>query len=319
MLKNIIISALLFTSTIYAEVQNSIIPAMENTRIVYAYINTQQRDKIDRALNADCPLRIMSFNMLFNLDFSEKQLDEENRWPNRAPRLIEYLDYANADIIGSQELQQDQIDCILSGLNNKYSYFGFSQKGEIEAIFYRPERLSFIEGKVIPFDGYKRNTFCCCHFIDKLTGKDLIVINCHLTFKNIERREFEAKVLSNFIKLQNHHTAVLVTGDFNTFPFRPELKLPFYDGDAILSTIEESPVKNSMQQSLLGHYGPISSTNYSSEFHSSFSSLGTPGVILDHIFVNRNVTVLRHAIDPAKIDDHFPSDHFPVIVDFIVQ
>jgi endonuclease/exonuclease/phosphatase family metal-dependent hydrolase len=40
-------------------------------------------------------------------------------------------------------------------------------------------------------------------------------------------------------------------------------------------------------------------------------------VILDHIYVAGAVEVLLHAVEPARVDGHFPSDHMPLIADLL--
>ena len=76
---------------------------------------------------------------------------------------------------------------------------------------------------------------------------------------------------------------------------------------------------DSPKRSFFGHFGPISSTNFCAEKKKPFCSEGEPGIILDHVFVSDGIHVLSHGIDSAKVDGHFPSDHFPVIVDVIIH
>lgn len=50
-----------------------------------------------------------------------------------------------------------------------------------------------------------------------------------------------------------------------------------------------------------------------------FKESGVPGIILDRIYSNQNSLILIHGIEPAKVDNHFPSDHMPVVVDFLIR
>ena len=52
---------------------------------------------------------------------------------------------------------------------------------------------------------------------------------------------------------------------------------------------------------------------------SRFKGTGTPGIILDYIYVSKKITVLTHAVELGTVDGHFPSDHMPVLIDFLIN
>jgi len=330
--KIFILSLLASFTPLFGTVNHSILPLMNTPFLkdLSGKINESQKEAIENALCSSKPLRVMSFNMLFNLPISEEKLDSVNRWPARGSRLIEYLAWACPDLIGTQELQRDQIQEINRELHETYGYYGmgtgcWGERGDVPTVFYKKSRLELLEGNTHYFsDSFEKpifgasayhNTFIVCRFWDICEEREFYLINTHLAFSNIEKRYYEATLLRNFINRLPAHIPIIMTGDFNTFPFRQELGLPFYDGEEILSILESSCVKDSQKLALLGHFGPISSTNYCLERNKPFCVKGTPGVILDHIFVNPFIRVLRHGIDPAEVDGYFPSDHFPVIAD----
>ena len=249
-------------------------------------------------------LRVMSFNMLF--DLYDKQLTPENRWPERKKRIIEYILHAKPDIIGSQELQNNQRLDLLEALGDEYILFGNER-----AILYRKDRLKLLNHR-------ESGRFMTACFED-CKKRCFTVINTHFSFSSIECRLAEAKQLASMAR--SIQGPLIVTGDFNTFPLRPELPLPFFDGDYILSVIESGGLKDSHDITACGRFGPIASTNLCSETMLPFKDTFCPGVILDHIFVNDCVKVKCTAIDPAKVDGCYLSDHFPVIadVDFIAN
>ena len=249
------------------------------------------------------PLRVMSFNML--LDCHDKKLPQEHRWPQRRTRLIEYIRHVHPDIIGSQELQENQREYFLEELGDTYCMLG----GE-EAIFYNKERLELVCGR-------QCGRITLGMFKDKKQSCSFTLINTHLSFSSVEKRLAEAKQLAKIIKTID--CPVIVTGDMNTFPMRPNIAIPFYDGDYIVNLIEQSGVRDARLKAQRGHFGLISTTNFSSETFECFACDGEPGVILDHIFVSKDVTVKTHAIDPARVDGHCISDHFPVIADVVIH
>lgn len=321
--------------SLFGSIKKSIVPSM-NFLIIKELNEKVSVDQINDMQSFfqlfDQRIRIMSFNMLLN--YSESHLDVVDHWENRKERVISYIQYAHPDVIGSQELQSDQLDDILCAIGDEYHYYGLGTKdgikeGDIPAIFYCKNRLELVKGQTFYFSETpykisngpfgKKNTFTLCQFRDKKTDHQFIILNTHFSFGNVEQRHYEACKLREFLLGNRFELPLLITGDFNTFPFRQELDLPFYDGDKIIGVIEEGGVIDSLKTSLFGHFGPISSTNFCAKEKKPFCSEGDPGIILDHIFVNKRIRVLSHGIDPAKVDGHFPSDHFPVIADIVIS
>jgi endonuclease/exonuclease/phosphatase family metal-dependent hydrolase len=70
---------------------------------------------------------------------------------------------------------------------------------------------------------------------------------------------------------------------------------------------------------ILDHLGPISTFSNAPDDVVAFKGTGTPGVFLDHIYVSKDITVLIHAVQPGKVNGDFPSDHLPVLIDFIID
>ena len=64
---------------------------------------------------------------------------------------------------------------------------------------------------------------------------------------------------------------------------------------------------------------PISTFTNNQTSVQPFQGTGTPDIILDHIYVSEKVTVLTHAVEHGTVDGHFPSDHMPVLIDFLVN
>ncbi|MFZ0565840.1 MAG: endonuclease/exonuclease/phosphatase family protein [Chlamydiales bacterium] len=337
-MKKILLLFCFFTFSLFGEVNDSIIPLMDQMCIkdLIGKVNDQQRRAIEDIFKSnDETLRIMSFNMLFNYPAIESRLDPENRWELRKSRLIEYLRWADADIIGSQELLKGQIDEVMSVIGNTYCYYGNieseeeKEEKEITAIFYRKNRLKLLEGKTYYYSNIpcevsqnhysRKNSVTFCRFQDLRNGKQLAICNTHLTFRCAEERYYEGCSLRQLINILNNSIPLFVVGDFNTFPFRQQLDLPFFDGDGIESLIKGNSLEDSRYRAIFGHFGPIATTNYCSEKQKTFCGEGQPGVILDHIFVNSRVKVVTHGIDPARVNGLFPSDHFPVIVDVLLN
>lgn len=302
---------------LFSEVQNSHIPLMDslysqNFRI---YNNSQDACTQYALQHQNEKLRIMTFNMLYNAQDAEDKLPIQHRWSHRKSRLFEYLNYANADIIGSQELQEDQVAEVINALGPTYSYYGLKTReidgrSDTNAVFFNACRFELVKAETIFYEP-KGNGFTCCYFKDKLLDKNLIVINTKLSWgitgKAMEKRSSEAIKLSEFIKPLSDHDAILLLGDFNT--------IYFLDGKSIVKTLTENNLMDSENVSIFRHFGPYCSINNSRIFFTPFTGPELNGFILDRIFVNDYFYVLAHAIDIAKVNGEYPSDHFPVIAD----
>lgn len=155
---------------------------------------------------------------------------------------------------------------------------------------------------------------------DKRTRHDVYVFNTHFVFPDINMRESQANLVVRTVKPLAEKETVIFMGDLNVIPARLDMpNLPFYDGDNILRILSEGNIKDARLQSLLGHIGPIATfTNKDGEAE-PFVGYGTPGIMLDRIYVSKQVKVLVHAVEPTKIDGHFPSDHMPVLIDCLID
>ena len=110
-----------------------------------------------------------------------------------------------------------------------------------------------------------------------------------------------------------------ISGSLNTFPNWPETCFPALDGDFVDKVLTKKTLKDSYAQALVGHVGPISTFTNNPPGVEPFEGTGSPGVFLDHIYVSPGIAVLLHAVQPATVDKHFPSDHMPVIIECIVK
>jgi endonuclease/exonuclease/phosphatase family metal-dependent hydrolase len=307
---------------LFSEVENSIIPLMDSIYSQnFRVSNINQEAWMQYAAqHQNEKLRIITFNMLYNVQDAEDKLPLKHRWATRKLRLFEYLDYAKADIIGSQELQEDQVAEVINSLGASYAYYGLKTR-EIEgrsdtnAIFFKTDRFELIEAETIFYEDPRGNGFSYCYFKDKLLNKNLIVINTKLswgiTWKAMKKRLSEVIKLNAFINLLSTCEPILLLGDFNT--------LYFLDGKSIVKALTENNLKDSENLSIFRHFGPYCSINNSNILLTPFIGPELKGVILDRIFVNEYFCVLAHAIDIAKVNGEFPSDHFPVIADILFR
>lgn len=312
------------SSLINATVENSVIPAMEKFECLNNLspnkYSKEQFEKIRDALKGKkYRLRIATYNMLFNR--FDQNLEPENWWPERLPRIVELVNDMKADIIGVQELEKDQLNDLMPFMKSQYSFFfqGPDNK-EQDGVFYRTRRLKLIHHKSYNMSS---GILTVVWLKDRKTGTILAVANTHLAFSNIENRTAQAHfVRKKMKKIASKYPAVFM-GDLNTFPNWPNESFPALDGDYVNRVLSKycfcKGLRDSMTRSVVGHLGPIATfTNKEGDIQ-PFKGTGTPGVILDHIYVSKKIQVLIHAVQPAQVNGHFPSDHMPVIADCVVK
>ncbi|MES2122970.1 MAG: endonuclease/exonuclease/phosphatase family protein [Chlamydiota bacterium] len=312
-----------------AALENSIVPIVEKFEMVenlsaskyapgqYAQIVESLKRKADR-------IRVVSYNVLFNIN--DESLDPINRWKERLPRIVELLTEMQPDVIGVQELFRSQFDDLLPLIAKTYGvYYDVKGQGELNAIFYRKGRFEQVKGEVVRLSKPDKLDICstltCLELLDKKSNQKVIFFNTHLPFEGIAKREENAIKIAEIISSYPDQQPIVLMGDFNTFPNRPDLSaLPAFDGDYIKQILTtHAPLKDAMGRALVGHVGPIATFTNVPEGKTPFKGLGTPGVILDHIYISKGIVPLLHAIQPATVGGHFPSDHMPVFIDCVLK
>lgn len=309
-------------------IENSVIPQMEKFENIdnlspHKYSMRQFLEIASRLEQKNERIRIATYNVLLN-KFDEN-LEEVNRWPIRLPRIVEIIREMKPDILCVQELYSDQLAGLLPFLEDLYAFYSHqSTEGELNGIFYLKNRFEINEAQVWPMSQCPEmkysDTLTMLQLKDRKTNKSFVVFNTHLSFSKIDKREGQAKFIAKKIAGFAEKMPVVLTGDMNTFPNRPDFdKLPFYDGGYIDNILKDKSLKDAKEASLLGHIGPLATFTNAMDDIAPFKGTGTPGVILDHIYVSEGIKVLIHAVQPATVDGHFPSDHMPILIDCIIE
>lgn len=328
---------------LFSTIDDSVLPLMNKLLDQHFDRGEKERDRAKIEL-ADQQrmniLRVMTYNMLYNIDEAEEKLPTHHRWQYRLPRVIEYLRYAEPDIIGSQELQEDQLQEVIDFLGANYEHYGEKTRenegrSDVNAIFFKKSRLDLLEAKTIPFEDKEcQNGFTFCLFRDKIRKNEFVVVNTKLTWGSGERRLAEAEQLNRFSNELPDTQPLLVLGDFNTYPsgnllyyYSTYIKPLFsrsahkfsFNGKEVEKALKGSNLKDARELSSSGHLGPLCSITNSRITVEPFVGPKLIGFILDHIFINEHVEVLTHGIDTAKVNGEYPSDHFPVVADIIMK
>lgn len=256
-------------------------------------------------------LVVMSFNLRFASD------DGENRWSQRREALAATIRGEKPDVIGTQEGLYHQLEDISRDLPD-YRYVGLGRRGgsndEFCAIFYRKERFDVTaydhfwlserprEIGSTSYDAKLPRMVTWARLRDRVTEQAYYIVNTHFDHAHEISREKSATQLHEFVRTLETKDPVIVTGDFNaaaetTTPWRTLTE----DGALIDSFVEA------------GFADPLPGT-----FHDFTGDASARGRI-DWILYRGNMSPREPRIVRPRADGVYPSDHFPVIVQFSMR
>jgi endonuclease/exonuclease/phosphatase family metal-dependent hydrolase len=254
----------------------------------------------------ETPFNIITYNIRMNTAG-----DGENAWPLRKEKVAGLLKFHQADIFNVQEALPEQMDD-LTALMPLFDHVGVGRDdgkraGEHMAVFYKKSRFEKLSDGMFwlsetpdkPGFGWDAACNRTCTWIklkDRITKKSFLVLDTHLDHRGMKAREEGVKlILSRIPELNKENLPLIFTGDFNlvkeSAPVQDVLKV-LYDA---------------RDKSLTPPYGPEGTSG-------GFAVRGKSRVI-DFIFINQKVTVLRHGVLSDSFNMFYPSDHLPVLAE----
>ncbi len=264
-------------------------------------------------------LNIMTFNIRL-----ATQADGYNYWGNRTDLVRSMIEYHDAEIVGLQEAMRVQLDDLARMLPN-YEWYGVCRTdgtttpdpdNEFSAILYKKDRLERLDGATfwlsetpeIPgsksWDAAITRIVTWAKFRDKQSGKEFFHFNTHFDHVGAKAREESAKLILTRIAAIAGDAPVVLTGDFNCEP----TDTPYL---IITDKKDRRHLQDALFISKMPHHGPLSTW-------SGFSFPGVPGRRIDYIFVNDQISVLKHGILAESWSGRFPSDHLPVLAKMVI-
>jgi len=252
-------------------------------------------------------MNIITYNIRYNTPS-----DMQNAWPNRRANVIELLKRHKADIFSVQEALYDQIMDLKDGISG-YDYVGVGRddgniNGEFSAIFYNSNRFTLMENGTfwlsqtprIPSKSWDAalNRICTwARLKDKETRKSFYIYNTHFDHKGVKaRKESAILILKKISEISARIDPVILTGDFNLTPDEKPLVLI------------RQKLKDSRQISKTAAQGPEGTFN-DFDFTSKLENR------IDYIFVNKMVEINKYSVITDSKNNHYPSDHLPVLVE----
>ncbi len=262
------------------------------------------------------PVRIMTFNIRLNTP-----VDGLNAWPYRKDPAAGMIRFHHADIAGVQEALAGQVHDLAERLP-EYGWIGVGrddgkEAGEFMAVFYLKNRFRVLKDSTFwlsehpdrpgrGWDAACNRVVTCGRFEDLQTGKIFYLFNTHFDHRGETARRESAKLLLSAVRKIAGGSDAVVTGDFNAAPEMIPIQIVTGHHDSSQAAF----LVDSKTVSIHPHQGP------SGTFTGFQQAEDEP---IDYIFITRGVTVLNHATLSDQFDGRFPSDHYPVLAEVVME
>lgn len=257
-------------------------------------------------------LRVMTYNIRF-----DNPADGVHAWPNRKELVASVIRFHKADIIGVQEALEHQIQDLMELLPG-YDWVGVGRNedegGEFSAILYRSSVVAVKEAQTFwlsespdepgsqSWDSSLPRIATWAHFVTSSEERELFVLNTHFDHRGEQARLESAHLIKEQTSRLANGLPVIVMGDLNATSEQPPLALlsdtPLPDGRSL---------HDGFVHSLQPHHGPASTWT-------GFTKIEADRRI-DYIFASEDLPIHYHAILTDKLEDRYPSDHLPVLVE----
>lgn len=254
---------------------------------------------------AGAPLRVMTFNVRVPVDINM------NAWVNRRDLLVQVIKAQHPDVLGTQELTEEQGEYIAAHLPG-YAWFGQGReggtKGEHMGVFYRTDRLQVLRsgdfwlsdtpdvpGSQTWGQPYPRMV-TWARFRLRHGGGTFDYFNTHFPYRpqDVRARMLSADEILQRIGQLPLTDRVILAGDFNNSP--------------------DSPVYAKLTGSL--HDAWVVATSRAGPAKTFHNFTGNPDQRIDWILTRGFKT---RAVQTITTHDgaHYPSDHFPVVAELV--
>ena len=174
-------------------------------------------------------LEVVSYNIRY-----DNSQDGENQWDIRKETLASYLLKSSPDIIGMQEVLNNQL-ADLSNFLKEYKHVGVGRedgktKGEYSPIFYRKSKLKVLMSSTfwlsetpqkisVGWDAALERICTYALFIDRKSKKQFWVFNTHFDHLGQKARSESVNLILEQISILNvNDYPILITGDLNLTP-----------------------------------------------------------------------------------------------------
>ncbi len=254
------------------------------------------------------PFRIATFNIRLPADKAP------NAWTCRVDRVRALIRQRGFDLMGLQEATSNQVDDLLT---EGWAYVGAGREdgkrgGEASCIFYKKDRFemrdsgTFWLSETPEIPGSKSWEAACPRVCtwgrmkDRKTGREFVYFNTHLDHMSAAARENGMALILKRMPQLAQGRPVFLSGDMNAIPGTQPIRLAM------------AMLRDSAALSRTPHKGPV-------ETYNGFKFDEKPKVRIDYIFVSGGIDVKTHTTLDDSQDKLYPSDHFPVAADVVIE
>lgn len=246
----------------------------------------------------------------YNIKNAQPVARKEHNWPYRKGAILEMICSRNWDIVGLQEVTEEQWQTIaqLEDFEQLGTIRDTEEYGEYNPILFRTAKYKCLESdtfwlsptphQMSKADSWKAACFRIATWAvlkDKISGKEILVINTHFDHMSCLARQESAKQLLAFVKAQPYQEVMLM-GDLNAEPdepFYPILCQLFTDVSVAATCC-------------LGPKGSFIDEDFPEEIEGKVLQK------IDYIFVSGQFAIQRVEIVAERKGDAYPSDHLPL-------
>lgn len=300
--------------------------AWQNTLFGEMIIDLIDRGKLDVLNSIDqagaepeeegLSLNVMTFNVRYN-----NPNDGRNAWPFRKDNAAQMIIDNEVDIVGMQEVLDDQrtdLDQLLAG----YRSVGVGRadgkrKGEFSPIYYKEERFERVDWGTFwlsdeplsvgtkGWDAAYPRIATWIILKDKASGVEVLALSTHLDHRGVQARPKSASLIISRVEALAGGRPIIVMGDFNSFP----------DSEAI-AIMKSGEGKNRLHDSrelarrVIGYEGTA---------HDFGRTILNARARIDYIFVSGDIEVNLYETLPEKNERGYFSDHTPVLTKLSIR
>lgn len=270
-----------------------------------------QRSGTRRARSrSETPIVAATYNIRMN-----NSGDGVNAWPNRAEWVRRLVRFHEWDIFGTQEGFRTQLDDLAQ--MEEYAWIGVGRddgidKGEHSAIFYRRERFDLLDyGNFwlsqtpdIPSRGWDAAIKRICswgRFRDRITRRVFYFFCAHYDHIGRKARVESSRLILAKIAAIAGDTPAIFVGDLNSAP----------GGEAI--AVFDGVMLDTFHATTAPPYGPAGT------FQGFDWRRGDGGDRIDYIFCTPGTEVVKYGVLSDSQNKRFPSDHYPVMTEIVIE
>jgi endonuclease/exonuclease/phosphatase family metal-dependent hydrolase len=266
--------------------------------------------KFDCNAKSPSKMRIATFNIRL-----DTPVDGINTWSLRKDSVCQFMQKNNLAIFGLQEVKHNQLIDLQQCMSN-YTSVGTGRDdgkegGEYSPVFYDRRRFDMLESNTFwlsttpdvagskGWDAAFPRVVTWVKLKDKNTRKMLFVFNTHFDHLGVEARKNSALLIHQKVAEIADNEAVVIMGDFNSTVHDDAYQTMIATKTGFVDARQKAKTKVGESWSFHG-FGQVKLADRE---------------LIDFIFVNRKIQVLRHEIPFIEYDGRYLSDHNPVIAD----